>query len=247
MFVITIDQRGSSRGPDRVVALLDGVNPAAATSAGEGSGRTPRDWVRPFQRTAGDEVQGVSDDAEAVVGLTLSAARSGHWSIGIGVGAVRHPLPVETRAGAGEAFEAARRAVERAKHMPGRVAVVGPERTDPRGHDDAAVHARSSAGEQSVEVADLLEAAEAALQLLSVLEYRRSDEGQEAGRLADTGLSQRDVAERLSVTQQAVSARLRSGLWNESRRLASAVSVMMDRADRLIADRPLGGGGEEDS
>lgn len=204
MFVMTMDQRGSSRGPDRVAGLLDGLN-ADVSDHGV---------VRPFQRTAGDEVQGMLDRPETVVGLALSAARSGHWSVGIGVGPVREPVPEETRAGAGPAFECARDAVERAKHAPGRVAV--------------------TSGPAGADAARLLEAVEASLQLLAELEHRRSDEGQDAGRMMDAGLTQREAAERLGITQQAVSARLRSGLWHETRRLASVAAGQLGDLDARV-------------
>ncbi|MGM7667358.1 hypothetical protein [Microbacterium sp. A93] len=209
MFVMTMDQRASSGGPDRVAALVEGLNVPSAHGI-----------LRPFQRTAGDEVQGVVEHADTAVGIALSAARSGHWSVGIGVGPVRLPLPAETRAGAGPAFEHAREAVERAKHSPGRVAVAGQVPAE---------------GPDVNHVGELLEATEASLQLLAELEFRRSAEGQEAGRWVDAGKTQREAAEELGVSQQAISSRLRSGLWGESRRLASVVSGMLERVDRLVA------------
>jgi Winged helix-turn-helix DNA-binding len=225
MFVMTMDQRGSSSGPDRVADLVDGLN-------AEG---TDRGIVRPFQRTAGDEVQGLLDRADAVVGIALSAARSGHWSVGIGVGPVREPMPRETRAGAGPAFENAREAVERAKHSPGRVAVSAP----PSVSRPAEAGVQAGGGDR----AGLLEAVEASLQLLAELEYRRSDEGQDAGRLMDAGLTQREAAERLGITQQAVSSRLRSGLWHETRRLAAVAAGQLEGLDaRLAVDRSAPGG-----
>ncbi|GAA1121222.1 hypothetical protein [Citricoccus alkalitolerans] len=234
MFVMTMDQRASSRGPDRVAALIEGL-------IDQEENESSRGIVRPFQRTAGDEVQGVVDRAEIVVGIALSAARSGHWSVGIGVGQVRQPLPAETRAGAGPAFEYARIAVERAKHSPGRVAVAGP--VTPGGPTDS-TDSTGSAGSRTAaaggnEVAELLEGIEAGLQLLAELEHRRSEEGQDAGRLVDAGKTQREAAHALGVTQQAVSSRLRTGLWGESRRLAAVVSGMLERVDRLVD----GGGG----
>uniref|UniRef100_UPI001EE07EEA SatD family protein n=1 Tax=Rhodococcus zopfii TaxID=43772 RepID=UPI001EE07EEA len=111
MFVLTVDQRGSRRDVDRVAALLDELRDA--------------DLLRPFERTAGDEVQAVADDAETVVDLALDLVRRGHWSVGIGVGSVETPLPEQTRAGRGPAFEHARTAVERAKNAPGNLAVEG--------------------------------------------------------------------------------------------------------------------------
>jgi len=211
MIVMTMDQRGSTTGPDRVGPLLEGL-----TAHGP-----ERGIVRPFQRTAGDEVQGLLDRPEAVVGIALSAARSGHWSVGIGVGEVREPMPRETRAGAGPAFEHAREAVERAKHSPGRVAVAAGQ-------------------EPGTPAAGLVEAVEAGLQLLAELEQRRSEEGQAAGRLVDAGMTQQEAARELGISQQAVSARLRSGLWHESRRLASVVSGMLEDLDARSARGPRG-------
>ncbi|MCY1159453.1 MAG: hypothetical protein MOP51_2478 [Citricoccus sp.] len=225
MFVMTMDQRGSSSGPDLVAGLVEGLNAEGAE----------RGIVRPFQRTAGDEVQGLLDRADVVVGIALSAARSGHWSVGIGVGPVREPMPRETRAGAGPAFENAREAVERAKHSPGRVAVSAPASVS----YPAGAGAETEDGDQ----AELLEAVEAGLQLLAELEYRRSEEGQDAGRLVDAGLTQREAAERLGITQQAVSSRLRSGLWHESRRLASVAATQLEGLDtRLAAGGSVPGG-----
>ncbi len=225
MFVMTMDQRGSSAGPDLVAGLVDGLN-------AEGP---DRGIVRPFQRTAGDEVQGLLDQADAVVGIALSAARSGHWSVGIGVGPVRQPMPRETRAGAGPAFENAREAVERAKHSPGRVAVAAPPPASRQGRG------QPEAGGQ--DRAMLLEAVEAGLQLLAELEFRRSDEGQDAGRLVDAGLTQREAAEQLGITQQAVSSRLRSGLWHETRRLASVAARQLAGLDAALAGDRSGQGG----
>lgn len=112
MFVLTVDQRRSRRGRDRVSALVD-----------EMASRT--DLVRPFERTAGDEAQAVVATSEAVVDLTLLLVADRAWSVGIGVGEVDDPLPESTRAGSGPAFQRARAAVEAAKPRPTGLAVVG--------------------------------------------------------------------------------------------------------------------------
>ena len=109
MFVLTVDQRGSRRDVDRVGDIIDDM--------------ADRRLLRPFERTAGDEIQAVTDDPALLVLVALELIRREHWSVGIGIGPVEQPLPRQTRAGRGPAFEAARIAVERAKRAPARIAV----------------------------------------------------------------------------------------------------------------------------
>ncbi|MEV0946657.1 hypothetical protein [Rhodococcus sp. NPDC049939] len=169
MFVLTVDQRRSRRDVDRVDKLIVELE--------------DHDLVRPFQRTAGDEVQAVVSDPATVVDLALELVARKHWSTGIGVGPVEEPLPKETRAGRGPAFELARVAVERAKSSPGRVAVEG---------------------------TDLDSAADAdtALSLVAVLVARRTDEGREAIEQIRRGCTQTEAARALGISKQAVSQRL---------------------------------------
>ena len=192
MFVLTADQRSSRHGPDRVDPLLEEL-------AGG-----PR-LVRPFERTAGDEVQGVVADPDAVVDLVLRLARTGQWSVGVGAGAVRQPLPRSTRAGAGPAFELARDAVQRAKRAAPRVAVSGEDRT-------AARHA------------------EAVLRLLAEIVQRRTEPGWAVvDRLRD-GRTQTDVATELGITKQAVSQRAQAAGWPHERDVRPAAAALLDRA-----------------
>ncbi|MFC7450384.1 hypothetical protein [Rhodococcus daqingensis] len=174
MFVTTVDQRGSRRDVDRVAPLLREFADAPL--------------LRPLERTAGDEVQGVADRADLVVDLALELAIRGHWSIGIGIGPVETPLPASTRAGRGPAFEAARDAVDRAKNLPGSIAVTGP---DPAAAADA----------------------EAALMLVSLLISRRSEQGRDAVTAMREGLTQAQAAERLGISKQAISQRLAVAGW----------------------------------
>ncbi|EHI42786.1 hypothetical protein OPAG_07324, partial [Rhodococcus opacus PD630] len=169
MFVLTVDQRGSRRDVDRVAQLLTEF--------------ANRDLVRPFQRTAGDEVQAVVADPATVVDLALDLVGREHWSIGIGTGPVEEPLPAETRAGRGPAFESARVAVDRAKSAPGRVAVEG---SDPESAADA----------------------DTALTLVAVLVARRTEEGREAVEQMRHGSTQTEAAHALGISKQAVSQRL---------------------------------------
>ncbi len=83
MYVMTIDQRGSSADIDRVPALLAELQELSTAAR--------------FERSVGDEVQGVVERPDEVVGIALHALRSGRWYVGIGVGAVDLPLPSSPR------------------------------------------------------------------------------------------------------------------------------------------------------
>ncbi|RVW08863.1 hypothetical protein EGT67_15265 [Prescottella agglutinans] len=193
MYVLTVDQRGSRRDIDRVAPLLTDL--------------AERPLLRPFERTAGDEVQAVADDPATVVDLVLDLVRRGHWSIGVGVGVVEEPLPAQTRAGRGPAFEAARVAVERAKKAPAAVTV---EAEDPDAAQDA----------------------DTALSLVALLVARRSPQGQAAVDLMQRGLTQAEAAAELGISKQAVSQRLSAAGWQAEvagRRLATR---LLGRADR---------------
>lgn len=63
MYVMTMDQRGSTSDVDRVPGLLAEL--AVLTGAGR------------FERSVGDEVQGVLERADEVVEIALHALRSG--------------------------------------------------------------------------------------------------------------------------------------------------------------------------
>jgi hypothetical protein len=201
MYVLTVDQRHSRRGRDEVDDLLARL--AASVPPGA--------LVRPFERTAGDEVQAVLRDPTQVVAIALDLVRRGNWSVGIGVGPVNEPLPASTRAGSGPAFERARQAVERAKSHPSHVVVVA--------GDPAAARA-----------------AQTVIDLLGSLVQRRSDAGWEAVDLRATGLTQSEVADRLGVTKQAVSQRLLTATWEPEvagRELAAQLLAAAELRERV--------------
>jgi hypothetical protein len=203
MLVLTVDQRRSRDSADQVERLLGWLD----------EHRVPT--VRRFERTAGDEVQGVLDSPTAVVGLVLDLVRQDRWSVGLGVGRVDEPLPASTRAGSGPAFLLARDAVTRAKSRPTGLAVSGTEVT-------AAAHAQT------------------ALDLVAAVVQRRSERGWEAVDLAAEGHSQVQVARRLAITKQAVSQRLQAADWyleGPGRELAAHLVAL---ADASGADGRLG-------
>ncbi|MBF4463609.1 MULTISPECIES: helix-turn-helix domain-containing protein [unclassified Rathayibacter] len=178
MFVITADQRDSRHDDDRVETAIARLLET-----------TLEGFVLPPERTAGDEFQLVLDRADAVVSVVLALHRSTHWSIGLGIGAVERPLPPTTRAARGEAYFAARRAVEAAKGRPSRFSLdpdspVGafPAAADIQALADPLLHLRDARTEAGWQIVDLLE----------------------------SGLSQKEAAEHLDVSPQAVSLRVRA-------------------------------------
>lgn len=180
--VLTLDQRSSRSRSDEVPTLLEAL---AEVSAGA---------VLAFERTVGDEVQGVLADPAGAVDAVGRVLRLGGWNVGIGVGEVDEPLPTSTREGRGAAYLRAREAVTRAKSAPHRLTVVG----GPRDAD--------------------AEALETVLGLWAGLIERRSDRGWEVHDLLAQGLTHAEAAARLGVSPSAVSQRAHAaGLVDEAR------------------------------
>jgi hypothetical protein len=196
MFVLTVDQRASTGHPDRVPEVLRHLRALL---------RGRRGVVVPFDRTVGDELQGVLDDPTTVVDVALDLLRDGGWSVGIGVGAVDEPLPTVSREASGQAFVRAREAVEQAKSRAATAPVA--VRGDPP----------ARAGE-----------VEALLRLLAAVVDRRTTPGWEAvDALARVGGTQKDVARALGVSEQAVSQRLRTALWAEEAAVRPVVARLL--------------------
>lgn len=164
-------------------------------------------FVLPMVRTVGDEVQAVLADAADVVDLALLLQRLGTWSVGIGAGAVIEPLADTAAASAGPAFVHAREAVERARGraVSAPLAVVG---ADDTAADDA----------------------EGLLQLLAVIVRRRSAEGWQVIDLMGTASTQRQAAEELGISPQAVSQRLAAATWQEEQRLHPLAARLLETA-----------------
>lgn len=189
--VMTVDQRASRRSADRVGELLDRLAGAAT--------------LRPFERTAGDELQAVLDDPDVVVDVALALVRDGGWWVGIGAGPVEEPLPGTTRAGRGTAFSLAREAVDAAKRRPQRTAVRG---VDAQAAQDA----------------------QALLTLLAVVVDRRSAAAWAAVEAVAATGTITAAADRLGVTRQAVGQRLATGLWDAEQEARPAAARLLARA-----------------
>lgn len=111
VLVLTVDQRGSRRSPDRVADTLAALSAVPA--------------LRTFEQTVGDEFQGVLDSPASLPAVVEVLLREGTWHVGIGVGAVETPLPDHARSGRGPAYLHARQAVTSAKSSPWHLRVLG--------------------------------------------------------------------------------------------------------------------------
>ena len=187
--VLTIDQRGSSHASatDRVPATL-----AALADVG---------MLRPFERTAGDEFQGVLDEPAALATVVERLLREDGWSVGVGIGEVEEPLPESTRAGRGPAYLHARSAVTGAKSAPWRLRVDG---------DRAGVRAL-----------------ETTLWLWAYVLHRRTPRGWEVADLVEAGATYEQAARQLGVTHAAVSQRAQAAGFVEGRRARELVTDLV--------------------
>jgi len=199
MFVITADQRRSRRGPDLVPVAL-----GALKSVRPGP-------LRAFDRTAGDEIQGLVQDPRSVVNVVVILMRSQDWRLGLGIGPVEMPLPRQARAGRGPAFLAARDAVRSAHSTRAQLAVAPLEGNDA---------ARRS---------------ESALWLLCFVLRSRTRSGWEVTDLLGQGLGQDQIAQQLGISPSAVSQRVGRSGWAEQLRAESLALHQLSVADDRTA------------
>jgi len=202
VFVVTVDQVDSRAHDDLVGRAVRDVTETYADTL-----------VLPAERTAGDEFQVAVDDAGAVLDIVLELTRAGSWSVGVGIGGVRHPLPASTREATGDAYYAARAAVDRAKKSPTRFAL---ETVADEG-----------------EAADLAHDCEALIDLLLSLRERRTDGGWEIADLLASGMSQKQAAEALGITASAASLRIRAAGIRLEDRSVVALRRLLDRLGKL--------------
>ncbi|GAA1705290.1 hypothetical protein GCM10009745_61110 [Kribbella yunnanensis] len=196
LFVLTVDQRGSRISGDLVPELLINLN------------RRPRvpGLIRKFERTAGDEVQGVLSEAKATIDLVVELLRRDSWYVGLGIGDVIEPLPRSTRAGNGDAFVHARDAVTKAKFSPHHVNVCGSD-------------------------AQLADQVETVLWLMASVLRRRSDRGWAVADLLAEGLTRREIGVKLGISQSAVTQRAQAAGVAEEQRGRVLASELLSRAE----------------
>ncbi|QNE34990.1 DNA-binding protein [Leifsonia shinshuensis] len=208
MFVVTADQVDSRNRPDIVAPALSALNE-----------RHGERLALPADRNAGDELQALTADAATAFDIVTTLARGGAWSVGIGIGAVRTPLPAATREASGDAFVAARAAVTRAKRAPLRFAA-------------EAVAAPEAAAD-----------VEALVGLLLTLRETRSAAGWELYDLVAAGLTQAEAGARLGITPQSANDRARAAGLRADLAAQPALVRLLETADaaQQSAERPEDG------
>ncbi|CAQ01357.1 DNA-binding protein [Clavibacter sepedonicus] len=214
MFVITADQKASRHDIDR-----------AGTGRDDLAARYEGRLVLPVDRTSGDEVQALVADAATALDMVLMLTRAGHWSVGLGIGTVRIPLPRATREATGPAFIAARDAVTAAKRSATRFALA----VDPP-------IARSGDGD-APELPGAAEV-EALITLLLLARDRRTPQGWDVVDRMAGGGTQREVAAELGVTPQAVSTRLRTSGWRAERAAIPGLEALLAHLDAGASHAP---------
>lgn len=208
-FVILADQVSSRGGVDAVPGALARLGSVLGTRL-----------MLPFERTAGDEIQGLCGDPAAVVDAVCEFTRLGGWRLGIGAGGVETPLPASTREARGDAYVAAREAIRNARSSPTQLALL--EAGGTVGGDDYGGR---------VDVTD----AETALWLLRGVLQQRSQEGWELIDLLDQGLTGAEAATKLGISPSAVSQRLSRARRVEAARGAALATRLLAR---LVAEPP---------
>ena len=225
MFVMTIDQRGSTGAQDKVPELIARIS----RLSNEG-----------FERSVGDELQGVVADAAEVVDIALHALRTGSWYVGIGVGAVNLPPGASPREGTGAGFVAARRAVELAKAAATQVplsVVSGSMVSGSTGKESGAMRGK---GEEWNEGVRACANAEAVLRLLGRVVQDRTEAQWRVVDALGGGYGehgrQKQVAAELGITEQSVSRTvLRSG-WPEEWAARPAAAMLLDHARSQVLE-----------
>lgn len=211
MYVITADQVDSRGTEDAAAGALSTIGKTFASQL-----------LLPPDRTAGDEIQAITDSPETAYRLALGLTRDGRWSVGLGVGTVREPLGDSTRASTGNAFFAARTAIDAAKRTPTRFAL----RVE---GDDADRRTEWDRGVRAVDV-------EALIVLVLALREKRTEKGWEVHDLLAAGSTQTEAARSLGITQGAVSMRARTGSSREEFAASEAIVRLLGTLHAATTD-----------
>lgn len=189
MWVVTADQIASRSNGDRVPEALEAL------------AQVPT--LLPFERTTGDELQGVPRDAASALDAVLILSRLGDWSVGLGLGSA--VLATSSTESSGEAFIRAREAVERARK-------------------------KSSPFPVALDLGGAGEGIEPLVRLLAHLVADRSPATWSVLDELATAESGRDAAQRLGMTPQNVSRARRGALWDVEREARTSIADLLTAA-----------------
>jgi hypothetical protein len=164
-----------------------------------------------FDRTAGDEMQALVADGEALRTVLRESIADGRWSVGVGIGPVEHPLPASVREGRGPAYWAARTALTKAKAR--------------RQGRPVAVRSAEGYGSSSDETASF--SLERCLGVLAFIINRRTPKQRKAADVSyAAGYSVRSVIEQLGLSPQGAHQILNAaGIPEEKELLELAVEL----------------------
>ena len=194
--VLLLDQRLSRGGRDRVDIWAERLN-----------GQYAAQLKLPFVRTAGDEMQALTDSPTALVQIVMEVIEDGGWWVGVGIGGVERPLGATARESRGAAFWLAREALDKAKNQ-------------------RATRAFVVRGESIETTRDLT----ACLHALGFIVLRRTRRQREVALLFRVESSIAEIAQQWSVTQQAVRRLLQAAGAEEERELRELAIGLAARA-----------------
>ncbi|HYM54475.1 MAG TPA: SatD family protein [Solirubrobacteraceae bacterium] len=194
--VMLLDQRLSRARRDRVDAWAKRLNDRYAS-----------ELALAFVRTAGDEMQALTDSPTALVEIVMEAVEDGGWWVGVGLGGVERPLGATVRESRGPAFWLAREALDKAKNQ-------------------RATRAFVVRGESAEATRDLT----ACLHALGFIVLRRTRRQRGAAVLFRDGTSIAEIADQWSVTQQAVRQLLQAAGAEEEHELRELATGLAARA-----------------
>jgi hypothetical protein len=197
-----------------MAAPLGRADPAGATRALlDLRARFDGDYPLAPDATDSGEVRALTPSPRAALETVLHLAGTRQWRIGLGIGAVRTPLPASMRDAAGPGVVAARDALGAAARRASRCAIRG-ESTSP---------------------VDRLDQLEPLLDLLLAHRERWSAQGWQLHDLLEAGGTQADAAQTLGITPQAVSKRARAAGLRVDAEARTALAQLLSGALRSAA------------
>ena len=184
-------------------------HPRAAGTLLDLRARFDGDYPLAPEGTDAGGVRALSPSPRAALETVLHLARARNWHVGLGIGAVRTPLPASIGAASGPGIDAAHDALAAAARRPTGCAIRGGDR---------------SAGDRSAG-----EPLEPLLDLLLTHRERWSAHRWQLHDLLEAGGTQAAAADALGITPQAVSKRARAAGLRVDAEARTALTLLLSR------------------